>query len=99
MHPKSQHQPHRQPRSRIKHNRDETIGTINFTVTSLVDDAAPDITLGFYNGGIDGLFDNAGNPVVPLFVNGSVVPEPGTATLLLGGAFALWMSRRARQSS
>ncbi len=76
-----------------------TIGTINFTVTSLVDDAAPDITLGFYNGGIDGLFDNAGNPVVPLFVNGSVVPEPGTVTLLLGGAFALWMSRRARKSS
>ena len=44
-----------------------TIGTFSYTVTAIVDDGLPDITPGFYNAGIDGLFDNAGLPVVPVF--------------------------------
>ena len=56
----------------------------------------PDITLGFYNAGIDGLFDNAGNPVVPVFANASVVPEPSAPALLLCGTLALWMFQRGR---
>jgi len=73
-----------------------SIGTINFTVTSIVDDAVPDITLGFYNVGTDGVFDNAGNPVAPTFVAASVAPEPSAAALLAGGMLALWMVQRVR---
>jgi hypothetical protein len=75
-----------------------TIGTINFTATALVNDGLPDITLGFYNAGIDGMFDNAGFAVVPVFANASVVPEPSTAALLLCGTLASWMLRRGRHS-
>lgn len=75
-----------------------TFGTINYTVTALVDDAVPDITLGFYSVGIDGLFDNAGVAVVPVFADGFVVPEPSTAALLLCGTLASWMLRRGRHS-
>jgi len=57
-------------------NTNFTIGTINFTAAALVDDGVPDITLGFYNLGLDGLFDNSGNPVVPVFANGFLAPKP-----------------------
>ena len=65
-------------------NTNFTIGTINFTVTALVSDASADITLGFYNSSIDGLFDNAGNPVVPVSVNGFVTPRPTLRIALTG---------------
>jgi hypothetical protein len=73
------------------------VGTINYTVlASIPADGLADITLGFYNIGIDGFFDNSGNPVTPLFNSGYVmpVPEPGSATMLFGGIFALWLLRR-----
>jgi hypothetical protein len=71
-----------------------TIGTISYTVTALVNDGVPDITLGFYNAGVDGLFDNAGLPVVPVIADASVVPEPSAGVLLLGGMAATWLIRR-----
>ena len=48
------------------------IGRINFTAPSPVTDGTADITLGFFNVGVDGCYDNAGNPVVPTFVSGKV---------------------------
>lgn len=77
-------------------NTSFTIGTINFTGTALVNDGLPDITLGLYNFGIDGLFDNAGNAVVPVFADGFVVPEPSTGTLLVCGMATTWLVRRRR---
>src|SRR6185295_4358174 len=54
------------------------IGTINFKVQpgGAIDDALADVTLGFYNAGVDGLFDNAGSPVAPAFLDGYVIPGP-----------------------
>jgi hypothetical protein len=71
-----------------------TIGTIGYTVTALVDDGVPDITLGFYNLGVDGLFDNAGLPVVPVFADAAVVPEPSAGALLLCGLAVTWLLKR-----
>ena len=57
-------------------NTNFTIGTINFSATALVNDSVPDITVGIYNVGIDGLFDNAGNPVAPVTAAGFLTPMP-----------------------
>jgi len=57
-------------------NTNFTIGTITFTATALVNDALPDIKLGFFNSGVDGLYDNFGNPVIPIFNNGFLTPAP-----------------------
>ena len=76
-----------------------TFGTISYTVTSLVDDAVPDISLGFFNVGVDGLFDSAGFAVVPTFADGFVVapvPEPGAGALLAGGMALTWLLTRRR---
>ena len=81
-----------------------TFGTINFTVQpgGAIDDGLPDITLGFYNAGVDGLFDSAGAPVFPTFADGfvipTVVPEPGTGALLAGGMALTWLLTRRRSS-
>lgn len=73
-----------------------TFGTINFTAVTPVTDALTDISLGFFNGGVDGFFDNAGNPVVPIFDSAllNAVPEPSTVSLLLCGMAATWLVRR-----
>src|ERR1019366_5556974 len=57
-----------------------TVGTIDYQAVVPVSDGLPDVSLGFFNAGIDGFFDNAGNPVVPTFNPGDVVvvPEPST---------------------
>ena len=75
-----------------------TFGLISYTATALVDDAIPDITPGFWNVGIDGMFDSAGFAVVPVFNPGFVVPEPNAAALLLCGMGAFWMLRHSRRS-
>ena len=74
-----------------------TFGTISFTATALVDDGIADITPGFFNVGIDGLFDSAGFAVVPVFNPGFVVPEPNAAALFLCGTAAFWLLQRSRR--
>lgn len=65
-------------------------GSIKFKVTTPVTNLSEDVTPGFFNlpGSIDSMFDNAGNPIVPTFAGGTVnvVPEPGSAALLVLGA-------------
>lgn len=46
------------------------IGRISFTASAPVTDGTADVTLGFFNVGVDGCFDNAGNAVAPVFVSG-----------------------------
>jgi hypothetical protein len=73
-----------------------TVGTISFQVQSTVNDGLPDISLGLFNLGVDGLFNNAGTPVTPTFQPGYLllVPEPGTLVLGFCGALWLWAVRR-----
>ena len=74
-----------------------TFGLINYTVTSIVNDGIADISPGLFNIGIDGLFDNAGLPVVPTLNPGFVVPEPNAAALFLCGTAAFWLLQRSRR--
>lgn len=72
-----------------------TVGTIGFEVNSSLADISP----GFFNVGVDGCYDSAGNPVVPTFETGPMVPEPITMALLLFGwpfSLSLWRERRQR---
>lgn len=75
-----------------------TIGTIAYTATAPVTDGTPDISLGLFNAGFDGVFDNLGNDVSAgvIFNNGFVnaVPEPSTWALLLCGTAVPWLVRR-----
>jgi hypothetical protein len=73
-----------------------TVGTISYKALVPVSDGLADVSLGFFNTGIDGYFDNAGNPVVPTFNPGYlvVVPEPSIMALLFGGTLSLWLARR-----
>jgi len=77
------------------------LGTVNFKVNSIVSDGFLDVIPGFFNAGVDGLFDNA-SAAIPMppanFVGGSVgvVPEPSVSALLLCGTLALWMLQRGR---
>ena len=78
-----------------------TIGTISFKATAPVTDAFLDVTLGLFNVGIDGIFNNAGGDLGPgaVFVGGlvNVVPEPASAALLAAGVCAgLVFPRRKR---
>lgn len=76
------------------------IGTINFTVGVPANDGLPDVTPGFFLGGIDAMFDNAGAAVAPVINPGFLVPEPGViygAALLLGFA-AFRGYRRSRKA-
>lgn len=64
------------------------IGTINFTVVGVANDGLADLTPGFFSVG-DGMVDNAGAALAPVFNPGFVIPEPATvfgAALLLGFA-------------
>jgi hypothetical protein len=64
------------------------LGSINFKAVTPNSDGLADVSLGFFNVGVDGAFDNAGNPVVPTFNPGFVVvPEP-TATMVVMAAVA-----------
>lgn len=76
------------------------IGTISFTATSPVTNGAFDVTPGFFNTGIDGIFDNAGGDKGPTatFAGGRVnlVPEPVGGALLALGAFGFLGTRRKR---
>jgi len=67
---------------------------LQFFVTANVVDDSFDIELGFFNPGFDGVFDNAGGSVIPIFGRASVnvIPEPNTA-LLLGLGFVGLASR------
>ncbi len=74
------------------------IGTIKFKVLSVVDDGSPDVSIGLFNGGVDGISDSVGGDLAPtaIYVAGRVVPEPGSVALLLAGAGALSLRRRNR---
>lgn len=50
-----------------------SIGTISFSVLTVANDGVADITPGLFNFGIDGVFDNAGNPVTPTINPGYVI--------------------------
>jgi hypothetical protein len=52
------------------------IGSITLTAGLPVIDAAADVTLGFFNIGVDGLFDNAGSTVTPTLVSGYLTTLP-----------------------
>jgi hypothetical protein len=81
-----------------------TIGTVNYSAVTPLSDGLADIMLGFFNVGVDGLFDNAGNPVTPTFNPGYVesrsgpgtVPDTGsTLTMFLCALAALRLAGRA----
>jgi hypothetical protein len=57
-------------------NTNFLIGTIAFKVLSVTNDGVPDITPGFFNAGVDGFYDNLGNPVTPVFNSGFLTPGP-----------------------
>jgi hypothetical protein len=73
-----------------------TFGYITYTVGTPTTDLIEDISVGFFNGGVDGFFDNSGSPVVPTFSGGFVnaVPEPGVVPILIGGLAIVWLLRR-----
>ena len=77
------------------------IGSISFVATAPVTDAPLDVTPGLFNTGFDGIFDNASGDLGPgaIFVGGrvNVVPEPGSAALLLAGAGAVALRGRRRR--
>jgi len=69
------------------------IGQIVLRATSALSADGPDLVLGLWNAGVDGLFDNAGNDLgaAARFGSAAVVPlpEPGSAALLALGLAAL----------
>ncbi len=74
------------------------IGRITFEVVAALDDGN-DLAAFPFNTGIDGLFDNESVALVEFSPgSASVVPEPGTLSLLLVGVTALAASRRRRAS-
>ena len=56
------------------------ISSISFTAAAPTTDANADISLGFFNTGVDGCYDNTGNAVVPTFVSGKVDLVPLVVT-------------------
>ena len=74
------------------------IGTIKFKVLSVVNDGSPDVSIGLFNAGFDGISDNASGDLAPtaIYTAGRVVPEPGSVALLLTGMGALSLRRRHR---
>ena len=73
------------------------IGSISFKAIAPVTDGLLDITLGLFNTGVDGIFDNAGGDLGPsaVFTGGQVdfVPEPGSGAFLMAAAAGLFASR------
>ena len=74
------------------------IGTIKFKVLSIVNDGSPDVSIGLFNAGVDGISDSVGGDLAPtaIYTAGRVVPEPGSVALLLAGTGALSLRRRHR---
>lgn len=56
-----------------------------------------DVAAGFFNVGIDAVFDNAGDPVAIEFADAEAVPEPDTALLAMLALSALLATRRGRR--
>ncbi len=56
-------------------NTNFLIGTIAFRIKTPTNDNLPDMTLGLYNTGVDGVYDNAGNAVAPTFNSGLLTPR------------------------
>ena len=79
-----------------------TIGTINFTALVPFTDGVADVTPGFLNTGIDGMFDNAGDAVIPIIEPGyiqAVLPEAShTALLFCGMLFVAVVRHRCQQA-
>jgi hypothetical protein len=70
------------------------VGTINFNVLAAFESGSPTITLGFFNAALDGMFDNSGNPVTPVFQSGTVVVSPPRLSVLLTNANSIRVSWR-----
>ena len=75
-----------------------TIGTIAYTVTAVSDNGIADIAPGLFNVGIDGIFDNLSGVAPTTFNPGYVIPEPGSATLLMAVVAGLFVARRRRSA-
>lgn len=75
-------------------------GSIAFTAPTPLTDGLNDVSVGFFNGGFDDIFNNAGVSVAPttVFVGGKVnaVPEPASGALLVAGISTLSLRRRHR---
>jgi hypothetical protein len=71
-------------------------GVVHFVASDPKDDGI-DVTPGFFNTGIDAMFNNAGGQASVQFVGASVaVPEPTTALLLVPGLAGLAALRRRK---
>jgi hypothetical protein len=70
------------------------VGTINFKVLPTIKNGSPAITLGFFNTPLDAMFDNSGNPVIPVFQSGTLLVFPPRLSVLLTNANSIRVSWR-----
>ena len=68
------------------------IGSVSFRLLASTNSGSPSLTVGFFNTGVDGLFDNAGNPITPVFQPGVVLASPPRISVLRTSANGVLVS-------